>query len=77
MPTTYLPHVKLASIAAGQAEVRWFTPHSSRVPFGTSEGIGWVVKTITGRWLAQDADGVPLEAFPTRQAAINHLVARR
>lgn len=76
MATTYLPHVKLANIAIGQAEVRWFTPHSPDVPFGSSVSLGWVIRPRT-RWVAQDTHGVALASFASREEAVKHLVANR
>lgn len=74
----YLPHVKLANVATGQAEVRLFTPFSSDVPFGESRSLGWVTRNYPGgRWLAKDTNGVPLGAFPSRKLAVDHLVANQ
>lgn len=78
MSAVYIPHVKLANIATGQAEVRWFTPAAPDVPFGTSRSLGWVVRTVSaGRWVAQDGTGYPLASFPSRKAAVDYLVANR
>lgn len=72
----YLPHVKLANVAPGQAEVRWFTPAAPDVPFGSTRSLGWVTRNHAGgRWLALDTKGVHVAAFDTRKAAIDHLVA--
>lgn len=68
--TTYLPHIKLAHIATGQAEVRLFTPD---VAFGESRSLGWVVRSTTGRWVAQDRNRVPVKSFPSRRAAVDFL----
>jgi len=74
--TVYLPHVKLANVAHGQAEVRWFTPAAPDVAFGSSRSLGWVTRNFEGgRWVAKDTGGVPLAAFDSRQAAVDHLVA--
>jgi hypothetical protein len=72
---TYFPHVKLANLAAGQAEVRLFTPFSPEVAFGSSESLGWVVRGETGRWIAQTPDRVRVAAFNTRKEAVDHLAA--
>lgn len=74
--TVYLPIVKLANVATGQAEVRLFTPFSRDVPFGTSASLGWVVRRAGGRWIAQDTSKVPVGAFATRSEAVADLVAR-
>lgn len=71
----YLPHVKLANVATGQAEVRWFIPAAPDVPFGESRSLGWVIRGTSGRWIAQDTNRVPVAAFDTRKAAIDRLVA--
>lgn len=75
--THYLPHVKLTSIATGQAEVRLFTPFSPDVPFGSSRSLGWVRRQKADtRWLAVDAEQSLVGChFSTRQAAVDHLVA--
>jgi hypothetical protein len=76
--SVYLPHVKLANVRTGQAEVRWFTPAAPDVPFGFSRSLGWVTRNYPGgRWLVRDDKGAPLEAFPSRQAAVDYLVANR
>lgn len=76
--THYLPHVKLANVATGQAEVRWFTPAAPDVPFGSSRSLGWVTRNHSGgRWIAKDTSGVPLAALPSRQAAVDYLVANQ
>jgi hypothetical protein len=71
-----LAHIKLANVATGQAEVRLFTPASRDVTFGTSRSLGWVVRALSGRWIAQDLYGVPLAAFPTRKGAVNYLASQ-
>jgi hypothetical protein len=73
----YLPHVKLANVATGQAEVRWFTPFSPDVPFGESRSLGWVIHSLSGKWVVQLPDHVRVGAFRTRKAAVDHLVANR
>jgi len=73
--TVYLPHIKLANVATGQAEVRLFTPFSRDVAFGSSESLGWVVKSVTGNWVAQTSDRIRVAAFASRKAAVDHLVA--
>jgi len=72
--TRYLPHVKLANVATGQAEVLLFTPFSPDVAFGFSSSLGWVFRGVSGRWVAQDSERVPLSAFPTRKDAVDYLV---
>lgn len=74
----YIPHVKLANIATGQAEVRWFTPAAPDVPFGSSVSLGWVTRNYSGgRWLVRDDKGAPVKSFPSRKAAVDYLVANR
>lgn len=78
MSAVYLPHVKLANIATGQAEVCWFTPAAPDVPFGSSRSLGWVTRNYSGgRWLARDSSGAPVGAFPSRRNAVDYLVANR
>lgn len=72
--SVYLPHVRLANVATGQAEVRLFTPAAPDVAFGFSRSLGWVTRNHAGgQWLAKDTNGVPLAAFPSRRAAVDYL----
>lgn len=72
---TYVSHVKLSNITSGHADVRWFTPFPG-VAFGFSRRLGFVARNVPGgRWVAHDTNGAPVGAFPSRKAAVDHLVA--
>ena len=72
--TVYLPHVKLANITPGSAEVRLFTPCAPDVPFGSSERLGHVARHPNNRWAAYDDTGSSVGGwFRSRKEAAAYL----